>query len=133
MLAQSNAIILHLAEGSNLVPKDAYARAKMYEWLFWEQYSHVPYIAVARWQVVGLGKRADQIEERIVKRGTAALERLELQLKDTPFLVEDHLSLADVALVAYTRVAHEGGFDMALYPAIGAWLTRVEAGLRIGD
>lgn len=132
-LSQSNAIVLYLAEGSNLVPKDAYARAKMYEWLFWEQYSHEPYIAVARWQVVGLGKRVDEVEERIVKRGTAALERLELQLKETPFLVEEHLSLADVALVAYTRVAHEGGFDMALYPAIQAWVTRVEAALRIGD
>jgi glutathione S-transferase len=132
-LSQSNAIILYLAEGSNLVPRDAYARAKMYEWLFWEQYSHEPYIAVARWQVVGLGKRVDEIEERIVKRGTAALERLDLQLEQTPFLVEEHLSLADVALVAYTRVAHEGGFDMALYPAIQAWVIRVEAGLRIGD
>ena len=131
-LSQSNAIILYLGEGSNLVPKDAYARAKMYEWLFWEQYSHEPYVAVARWQVVGLGKRVEEIEERIVKRGTAALERLELQLNKTPFLVEAHLSLADVALVAYTRVAHEGGFDMALYPAIQAWVTRVEAALRIG-
>jgi glutathione S-transferase len=131
-LSQSNAIVMYLAEGSNLVPKDAYARAKMYEWLFWEQYSHEPYIAVARWQVVGMGKRADEIEPRIVQRGTAALERLELQLKQTPFLVEDHLSLADVALVAYTRVAHEGGFDMNLYPAIQAWVSRVDAALRIG-
>jgi glutathione S-transferase len=132
-LAQSNAIIIYLAEGSSLVPNDAYARAKMYEWLFWEQYSHEPYVAVARWQVIGHGKRVDEIEPRIVQRGTAALERMELQLQKTPFLVGETVTLADLALVAYTRVAHEGGFDMTLYPATGAWITRVEAALGIGD
>ena len=130
-LAQSNAIILHLAEGSPLVPADPYDRAKMYEWLFWEQYSHEPYIAVARFQVLFLGRAVQELEARIVERGEAALGRLELQLVQTPFLVGEALSLADVALVAYTRVAHEGGFDLAGYPAVRAWVARVEAALGI--
>jgi len=86
-LSQSNAIILHLAEGSDLIPGDAYARAKMYEWLFWEQYSHEPYIAVARFQMVFLGKPAEEVEARIVQRGEEALQRLQAQLEQTPFLV----------------------------------------------
>ncbi len=130
-LSQSNAIILHLAEGSELIPADPYARAKMYEWLFWEQYSHEPYIAVARFQRLFLGKPAEAVEARIMQRGEAALQRLELQLKQTPFLVGAALSLADVALVAYTRVAHEGGFDLAQYSAVQAWVARVEAALGI--
>ena len=133
VLAQSNAVILHLADGSNLIPKDPYARAKMFEWLFWEQYSHEPYVAVARFHRFLLGKGPDEIEPRIMQRGEAALERLELQLKATPFLVGDQLSLADIACVAYTRVAHEGGFDLGRHPAVQAWVARVEAALRIAD
>lgn len=131
VLAQSNAIILHLADGSNLIPATTFDRAKMFEWLFWEQYSHEPYIAVARFQRLFLGRPIEEIDENLTKRGAAALARLELQLQETPFLVGDHLSLADVALVAYTRVAHEGGFDLSLYPATRAWVGRVEAALRI--
>ena len=130
-LAQSNAIILHLAEGSSLIPADAYQRAKMYEWMFWEQYSHEPYVAVARFQVAYLGKAAADLEPRLVERGKSALQRLEDGLTDGPFLVGDALSLADVALVAYTRVAHEGGFDLAGYPRVRAWIGRVEAALKI--
>jgi glutathione S-transferase len=131
VLAQSNAIILHLADGSHLIPKDPYDRAKMFEWLFWEQYSHEPYIAVARFHRFLLGKGPDEIEARIMTRGGEALDRLELQLKATPFLVRGALTLADVALVAYTRVADEGGFELDRYPAIRAWISRVEAALRI--
>lgn len=130
-LAQSNAIILHLAEGSDLVPADAYDRARMYEWMFWEQYSHEPYVAVVRFQVAYLGKARETIEARLIERGEAALARLETQLKQTAFLVGARLTLADVALVAYTRVAHEGGFDLSLYPAVAAWVERVEAALGI--
>ncbi|WP_297506226.1 glutathione S-transferase family protein [uncultured Caulobacter sp.] len=130
-LAQSNAIMLHLAEGSELIPADAYDRARMYEWLFWEQYSHEPYIAVARFQVLYLGKPAETLEPKLVERGNAALARLETQAQQSPFLVGDRLTLADVALVAYTRVAHEGGFDLALYPAVKAWVGRVEAALGV--
>jgi glutathione S-transferase len=129
-LAQSNAIILHLAEGSDLIPTDPYQRARMLEWMFWEQYSHEPYIAVARFQR-RLGK--SEIEPRLIERGNGALARLEQQLRSTPFLVGEALTLADVALVAYTRVAHEGGFDLDRYPAVQAWVARVEARLGIDD
>ena len=132
-LAQSNAIILHLAEGSALIPNDAYDRARMMEWLFWEQYSHEPYIAVARFHRHLAGKAASEIEPRLMERGNAALARMEQQLGSTPFLVGEALTLADVALVAYTRVAHEGGFDLAAYPAVKAWVARVEAALGIED
>ena len=130
-LAQSNAIIFHLAEGSALIPVDAYDRAKMLEWLFWEQYSHEPYIAVARFQVRYLGKTAADLDAKLVERGAAALARLELGLAETPFLVGQTLSLADIALVAYTRVSHEGGFSLEAYPRVAAWVTRVEQALGI--
>ena len=131
ILAQSNAIILHLADGSNLIPADAFDRAKMFEWLFWEQYSHEPYIAVARFQVQYLGKPVQSLEAKIVERGTAALQRMEDGLADSPFLVGASVTLADVALVAYTRMSHEGGFSLSAYPRIAAWVTRVEAALMI--
>lgn len=130
-LAQSNAIILHLAEGSSLIPADAYDRARMLEWMFWEQYSHEPYVAVARFQVRYLGKPVEELEARLVERGAGALARLELGLRDSPFLVGDSPTLADVALVAYTRVAHEGGFSLDLYPAVKTWVARVEQALNI--
>ena len=130
-LAQTNAIILHLAEGSALIPADAYDRARMLEWMFWEQYSHEPYVAVARFQVRYLGKPVEELEPRLVERGAAALARLEQGLAGTPFLVGDVVTLADVALVAYTRVAHEGGFSLELYPAVKAWVARVEQALNI--
>jgi len=133
-LAQSNAIILHLAEGSSLIPADAYSRAKMLEWLFWEQYSHEPTVAVARYQMLFLGKPKAELEPRLVERGEAALARLELGLHDRPYLVEgDSLTLADIALVAYTRWAHEGGFDLGTYPRVRAWITRLERELAISD
>ena len=132
-LAQSNAIILHLAEGSSLIPADAYDRARMLEWLFWEQYSHEPYVAVARFQVRYLGKPVESLEPKLVERGAAALARLEQALTGTDFLVGDRVSLADLSLVAYTRMAGDGGFDLTLYPAVTAWIGRVEAALNIKD
>ena len=130
-LAQSNAIILHLAEGSALIPPDAYDRARMLEWMFWEQYSHEPYVAVARFQVRYAGKPVSELEPRLVERGNGALQRLEDGLAASPFLVGEAVTLADVALVAYTRLAHEGGFDLGHYPAVAAWVKRVEAALKI--
>jgi len=130
-LAQSNAIIVHLAEGSVLIPADSYDRAKMFEWLFWEQYSHEPYVAVARFQMAYLGKPRESLDAKLVERGRSALQRLEDGLEDRPFLVGDTISLADVSLVAYTRVAHEGGFDLADFPRTSAWVARVEAALGI--
>lgn len=130
-LAQSNAIILHLAEGSDLIPADAYERARMFEWMFWEQYSHEPYVAVARFHVRYLGKSPADLDAKLVERGHAALQRLEDGLESSEFLVGDRVSLADVALVAYTRLAPEGGFDLARYPKVSAWIARVEAALAI--
>src|SRR5215472_16077891 len=103
-LAQSNAIILHLAEGSPLVPADAYQRAKMLEWMFWEQYSHEPSIAVARFQMKYLGKRRDELDPKLIERGQAALAQLEQGLTGD-YLVGKQVSLADISLVAYTRMA----------------------------
>jgi glutathione S-transferase len=130
-LAQSNAILLHLGENTRWIPTDPWERAKMFEWLFWEQYSHEPYVAVARFQMAYLGKPRDELDAKLVERGRAALQRLEDGLEDTPFLVGDNVSLADVSLVAYTRVAHEGGFDLADFPRTTAWVARVEAALGI--
>ena len=125
-LAQSNAIMLHLAEGSALVPNDAFARAKMFEWMFWEQYSHEPQIAVRIARKHYLGKREDELEPSLLPKGNAALARMELQLKETPFLVGRALSLADIALVAYTRKADLGGYNLRDYPAVRGWVVRVE-------
>lgn len=132
-LAQSNAIILHVAEGSDLIPADSYERAKMFEWLFWEQYSHEPYVAVARFQVRYLGKAVNDLEPRIVERGRAALKRLDDALATSDFLVATRPSLADISLVAYTRMAEEGGFRLADYSRVQAWIGRVEKVFRIAD
>jgi len=132
-LAQSNAIILHLAEGSRLIPADAYDRARMFEWLFWEQYSHEPYVAVARFHVRYLGRAVADLEPRIVERGAAALARMDAALNGRKFLVGEALTLADIALVAYTRMAADGGFALSDYPAVEAWVARMEAALPIKE
>jgi glutathione S-transferase len=128
-LAQSNAIIRYLARGSDLIPGDAFAAAKMDEWLFWEQYSHEPYIAVCRFQMRYLGKPASDLDPEKIKRGYAALARMEQQLAATRFLVGDGFSLADVSLLAYTRMAHEGGFHLDGYAAVRRWIGEAERSL----
>jgi glutathione S-transferase len=130
-LAQSNAIILHLAEGSDLVPADPYERAKMFEWLFWEQYSHEPYVAVARFQVKYMGRPVADLDPKLVERGKGALARLEQGLEGRTFLVGEALSLADIALVAYTRMAGDGGFVLADYPRVQVWIGIVERELNL--
>jgi len=125
-LAQSNAIIRYLAAGSDLIPRDAFAAAKMDEWLFWEQYSHEPYIAVCRFQMVYLGKPASELDPEKIKRGYAALARMEQSLAASRFLAGEAASLADLSLVAYTRVAHEGGFHLDGYAAIRRWIGETE-------
>src|SRR3954470_3132407 len=132
-LAQSNAIIRYLARGSGLIPSDAFAAAKMEEWLFWEQYSHEPYIAVCRMHMVFLGKSASDLDPDRVERGYAAMARMEQQLAATRFLVGDAFSLADVSLLAYTRVAHEGGFHLDGYAAIRRWVGEAERALNLAS
>ncbi len=126
VLAQSNALLLYFGEGTAFIPDDRYDRARMYEWLFWEQYSHEPCIAVVRFQRLLGGKRPEEIEPRLVERGHAALARMEAALSQADWLAGAGPTLADLALVAYTRVAHEGDFDLSDYPAIVAWIARVE-------
>jgi glutathione S-transferase len=130
VLAQSNAIIRYLARDSALIPADPFEAARMDEWLFWEQYSHEPYIAVCRFQRLYLGRPSADLDPEKVRRGYAALDRMEAHLAaGGPYLVADRLSLADIALVAYTRVAHEGDFDLAAYPAIRHWIDVLESEL----
>ncbi len=131
MLAQSNAIIRYLARDSALIPSDAFVAAKMDGWLFWEQYSHEPYVAVCRFHMVYLGKAPGELDPEKVKRGYAALARMEQQLRSTRFLVGDTVSLADVSLLAYTRLAHEGGFQLDDYSALRRWIGEAEQALGV--
>ena len=130
-LAQSNAIVRHLARGSALLPADPYEQAKADEWMFWEQYSHEPYVAVARFQMVYLGKSAAEREPKIIERGESALDTMGRRLQGTRFLAGERISVADVALLPYTRMAGEGGFDLASRPAVRRWIARCEAELGI--
>lgn len=126
-LAESNAMLCYLAEGTRLLPEDRWPRAQVMQWLFFEQYSHEPFIATVRFWVKYLGKR-DEWRDRIAetsKKGYAALDVMEQQLAKTPFLAGDDYTIADIALYAYTHVAHEGGFEMERFPYVRAWLGRV--------
>ena len=128
-LAESNAIIRYLARGSDLIPADAFATAKMDEWLFWEQYSHEPYIAGCRFQLVYLGRPASDLDPEKVKRGYAALARMEGELAASRFFVGNTLTLADIALLAYTRLAHQGGFHLEGYASVRRWIGEAEKAL----
>ena len=130
-LPESGAILFYLAEGTPFLPEGRLERARVLQWMFFEQYSHEPNIAVARaWlHVFGL----EMTEERRLALGTKrklgndALGVMETHLKDEDFFVGGSYSVADIALYAYTHVAHEGGFDLAGYPAVRAWIERVAA------
>lgn len=126
-LWESNAILNFLAEGTEFLPKDARLRTQVLQWQFFEQYSHEPFIAVARFIKVYLGLPDDRLDEYAAKQldGYHALDVMEQQLLRTPYLVGDHYSIADIALYAYTHVAEEGGFKLEGYPAICAWLQRI--------
>jgi len=126
-LAQSNAITLHLAEGSGLIPGDAFERAKMLEWMFWEQYSHEPVIAVRRFQKLYLNTPDDEIDPDLLAKGRRALGRMEMALISSDWIASgDAITLADISLLAYTRLAHEGGFNINEFPAVHAWVARCE-------
>jgi glutathione S-transferase len=128
-LGESGAILWYFAEGTEFVPEDRYERAQMLQWMFFEQYDHEPALAVVRFWVAYSGRPeafADRLEERMAA-GYRALDAMERHLDGRQFFVGDRLSLADIALYAYTHVASEGGFELDTYPAIGAWLDRVAA------
>ena len=129
-LAESNAACFYLAEGSALVPADAFDRADMLRWMFWEQYSHEPNIATLRFWMgwIGLDRLTDLQRSQIpVKRkvGTEALQLMDEQLKDREWFVGRSISLADICLFAYTHVADEADFDLELYPNVIAWMERI--------
>ncbi len=128
-LWESNAILNYLARGSRLLPADALLLARVQQWQFFEQYSHEPYIAVARFIALYQGMPAERVTEYEAKQagGHRALAVMESRLAEADYLVDDRLSTADIALYAYTPVAHEGGFELAGYPGIRAWLARLEA------
>jgi glutathione S-transferase len=128
-LAESNAILWYLAEGSPFVPGDRLGRAQALQWMFFEQYSHEPYVATPRYIVRHLPAdhtRRGELPERLAK-GRAALGVMETHLASRRFFVAERYTIADIALYAYTHVAHEGGHDLAPYPNVRAWLARVAA------
>lgn len=126
-LWESNAILNFLAHGSLFLPSEPRLRTQVLQWQFFEQYSHEPYIAVARFIQFYLGMPENRVVEyeSLKEGGHKALNVMEQQLQLTPYLVGDQYSIADVALYAYTHVAHEAGFVLDGYPAIRAWLQRV--------
>ncbi len=132
-LAQSNAIIRYLARGSALLPDDAWTQAKVDEWLFWEQYSHEPNVATCRFHMHPnyLGKPKETRDPGKVERGEKALDLMDKHLAGRAFLVGDTLTIADIALVAYTRLAHEGGFELSSRPNVRKWIAASEQHLNL--
>ena len=127
-LWESNAILNFLADSTHYLPSEPRLRTQVLQWQFFEQYSHEPSIAVARFIQFYLGLPEERLSEyrSLQKAGYRALSVMEQQLKRTPFLVGDTFSIADIALYAYTHVAHQGGFDLTPYPGIQQWLERVK-------
>ncbi|HEX7917730.1 glutathione S-transferase family protein [Rudaea sp.] len=129
LLSESNAILHFLAEGTPYLPADAWLRAQVLQWMFFEQYSHEPYIAVARficgWLPTDHARRTEL--PRLLERGAQALTVMEKHLSGREFFAGDSYTIADIALFAYTHCAADGGFDLAAYPEVCTWLARVQA------
>ena len=127
-LSESNAIINFLAMGSELYPADSFEQARVLQWQFFEQYSHEPYIAVARFIAKYLGLPEERREEYEAKQagGKRALSIMEDQLRQPGFICGEDMTVADISLFAYTHVAHEGGFDLAAYPALQEWIDSIK-------
>lgn len=130
VLAESNAILCYLADGTPYMPSDPWLRAQALSWMFFEQYSHEPYIAVARfirgWTPIDSPRRAAELP-RCMERGHQALAVMEKHLAGNAWFTGPDYGIADIALFAYTDVAHHGGFDLVPYPALRDWLARVRA------
>lgn len=125
-LAQSNAILRYLAHGSRFIPADRYEAAKVDEWLFWEQYSHEPSVAVARARVVYDKQAVSDLDPNLVKQGNKALDLMEQALTDRTWLVGEAMTIADIALLPYTRQAPQGGIDLSGRPALLRWIAACE-------
>jgi glutathione S-transferase len=132
-LAQSNAIVRYLARGSDLLPEDPFEAAKVDEILFWEQYSHEPYVAVCRFHMRFLGKPREAREAWRVARGEAALDLMETLLAERQWFAAGRFTIADIALLAYTRLAGEGGFDLSPRPRVRTWIARCEERLGLNS
>ncbi len=128
-LVESNAILFYLSEGTEFLPSDPFLRSQVLQWLFFEQYSHEPYIATSRYWISILGKSEKYREaiEQKRKPGYAALTVMERHLTSHTFFVDERYSIADIGLFAYTHVAHEGGFNLTMFSAINTWLERIKA------
>jgi len=128
-LAESNAILMYLAENTPFLPEDRLTKARVLQWLFFEQYSHEPNIAVVRFWMTHGGPTVAQKAQLDAKltAGYSALSVMEKQLQTTDFLIGSSYTVADIALYAYTHVAHEGGFDLSEYPAVSSWLQRIKS------
>lgn len=129
VLSESNAILFYLSEDTAFLPSDTWERSQVLQWLFFEQYSHEPYIATSRFWISILGQ-ADEYRETIKQKrepGYAALTLMEKHLTHHTFLVGECYTIADIGLFAYTHVADEGGFELTRFPAIQAWVERVKA------
>ena len=129
ILAQSNAIMLYLARDSDLIPAEPFARALMHQWLFWEQYSHETAIAVRRFHKTLLGKPDAEIDSALLPKCERALAVMNGHLTTRSYFVAERLTLADIALVAYTRFAHEAGLALAQWPKVREWVVRIERDL----
>ncbi|MBN9074791.1 MAG: glutathione S-transferase [Rhizobiales bacterium 65-79] len=130
LLSESNAMLFYLGEGTRFLPADRYERAVVCQWLFFEQYSHEPYIAVRRALIRYPERKALATPERMAETlatGNRALGVMETQLAKTPFIAGEAMSLADIALFAYTQDADYAGYDLGRFPAVAAWLERVRA------
>ncbi len=128
-LAQSNAIMLYLAEGRGLIPQDAFERALMFQWLFWEQYSHETAIAVRRYHKFFLNKPDSEIDPALMPKCERVLTLMNDHLVGRNYFVGERLSLADIALVAYTRFSHQAGLDLARWASVRSWVQRLERDL----
>ena len=128
-LAQSNAIMLYLAEGSRLIPADPVDRALMFQWLFWEQYSHETAIAVLRFHKAYLKKPDSEIDPALKPKCQRVLTLMNDHLASRCYFVAEALSLADIALVAYTRFSHDAGLDLKEWPHVHSWVVRIEKDL----
>lgn len=137
VLTQSNAIMLYLSENAgissdrSLIPADPFVRAQAMAWLFWEQYSHETAIAVRRWQKHYLHKAEEDIDPNLLPKGRRALGMMAMHLTREDWFSGSDFGVSDIALVAYTRVAHEGGFDLDEFPPVVRWVSRTEDSLQI--
>lgn len=131
VLSQSNAILLYLARDSELMPQDSWSAAQVYQWLFWEQYSHEPNIAVCRFHKVYLGKSDAELDPDKVKKGNEVLDLMDKHLQQNTWLAAGQMTVAEIALVAYTRLADEGGFDLSERVYLRNWIKRVESALAL--